>query len=190
MKMIKGYSLIEMLIVLLIFSFLALISLSFLSSSTNSFFQVNSKTEDLKELIIASEIIKDDLIHLSDRPIRNEYGIQKRSFLLAVNLVQEGSVLEFVRYSSSDGAGQIGSLQKIKYVLEDGTLNRYTSTFLNSPYSNKALKLISDISELKINDPLTNSISPYEFDYIPRLLNFNIKIKEGFFNKIFIVSNA
>mgnify|MGYP006233827655 FL=1 len=110
MKMIKGYSLIEMLIVLLIFSFLALISLSFLSSSTNSFFQVNSKTEDLKELIIASEIIKDDLIHLSDRPIRNEYGIQKRSFLLAVNLVQEGSVLEFVRYSSSDGAGQILSL--------------------------------------------------------------------------------
>ena len=110
--------------------------------------------------------------------------------MLAVNLVQEGSVLEFVRYSSSDGAGQIGSLQKIKYVLEDGTLNRYTSTFLNSPYSNKALKLISDISELKINDPLTNSISPYDFDYIPRLLNFNIKIKEGFFNKIFIVSNA
>ena len=80
MKLIKGYSLIEMLIVLLIFSSIALISASFLSSSTNSFFQVNSKTEELKELIIATEIIKEDLIHIVDNSTRNELESKKNLF--------------------------------------------------------------------------------------------------------------
>ena len=80
MKLVRGYSLIEMLVVLIIFSLIAAISLAFLSSSTNSFLQVNSKTENLKQLIIASEVIKDDLIHVSNKFIRDEFGVKKRVF--------------------------------------------------------------------------------------------------------------
>ena len=78
MKLVRGYSLIEMLVVLIIFSLIATISLAFLSSSTNSFLQVNSKTENLKQLIIASEVIKEDLIHVSNKLIRDEFGVKKR----------------------------------------------------------------------------------------------------------------
>ena len=82
MKLVRGYSLIEMLVVLIIFSLIATISLAFLSSSTNSFLQVNSKTENLKQLIIASEVIKEDLIHVSNKLIRDEFGVKKREFLI------------------------------------------------------------------------------------------------------------
>ena len=81
MKISRGYSLIEMLIVLFIFSMIALISLSFLSSSANSFFQINSKTDNLKQLIVATEVIRDDLVHASDKLARNEFGVKKQIFL-------------------------------------------------------------------------------------------------------------
>lgn len=190
MKLIKGYSLIEMLIVLLIFSSIALISASFLSSSTNSFFQVNSKTEELKELIIATEIIKEDLIHIVDNSTRNEFGIKKKSFLLSYNYMQSGKIMEFVRYSSSEGIGDSGSLQKIKYVLEHGILRRYSSNYLNSPYLKNYTPLIQNVSEVKIDNPLAFSSNSNDLNTIPIIINFKIKIKELFFNKIFVVSNA
>jgi type II secretion system protein J len=190
MKLVKGYSLIEMLIVLLIFSSIALISASFLSSSTNSFFQVNSKTEELKQLIIATEIIKEDLIHIVDKSTRNEFGIKKKSFLLSYDYKQSGKIIEFVRYSSNEGIGDSGSFQKIKYVLENGILKRYSSNFLNSPYLKDHTPLILNVSEVKIDNPLAFSSNSNDLNTIPIIINFKIKIKEVFFNKIFVVSNA
>ena len=190
MKLVKGYSLIEMLIVLLIFSSIALISASFLSSSTNSFFQVNSKTEELKQLIIATEIIKEDLIHIVDKSTRNEFGIKKKSFLLSYDYKQSGKIIEFVRYSSNEGIGDSGSFQKIKYVLENGILKRYSSNFLNSPYLKDFTPLILNVSEVKLDNPLAFSSNSNDLNTIPIIINFKIKIKEVFFNKIFVVSNA
>ena len=190
MKISKGYSLIEMLIVLFIFSMIALISLSFLSSSANSFFQINSKTDNLKQLIVATEVIKDDLIHASDKLARNEFGVKKQIFFISPFLIENGTAIEFVRFSSSDGLGNTGSMFKVKYILENGTLNRYVSNFLNSPYSSNPLALISDVSEIEIQKPLSSSFSSFEPENIPKLLKFNIKIGEVFFKKIFIDSNA
>tara|TARA_B100001027_G_scaffold216914_1_gene195069 strand:+ start:6675 stop:7247 length:573 start_codon:yes stop_codon:yes gene_type:complete len=190
MKLSKGYSLIEMLVVLLIFSSIAIISASFLSSSANSFFQVNSKTDELRELIIATEIIKEDLIHIVDKSTRNEFGIKKKSFSLSNELKQSGKIIEFVRYSSSDGIGELGSLNKVKYVLENGRLKRYVSNFLNSPYLNDHITLIQNVSEVKIDNPIAFSTVTNDTNLMPKIINFKIKIKEVFFNKVFVVSNA
>tara|TARA_B100000989_G_C19475962_1_gene442903 strand:- start:619 stop:1191 length:573 start_codon:yes stop_codon:yes gene_type:complete len=190
MKLSKGYSLIEMLVVLLIFSSIAIISASFLSSSANSFFQVNSKTDELRELIIATEIIKEDLIHIVDKSTRNEFGIKKKSFSLSNELKQSGKIIEFVRYSSSDGIGDLGSLNKVKYVLENGRLKRYVSNFLNSPYLNDHITLIQNVSEVKIDNPIAFSTVTNDTNLMPKIINFKIKIKEVFFNKVFVVSNA
>ena len=181
MKLVRGYSLIEMLVVLIIFSLIATISLAFLSSSTNSFLQVNSKTENLKQLIIASEVIKEDLIHVSNKLIRDEFGV-KKEFLITPEIIQNGKAIEFVRVSSSDGLGDTGSMYKVKYILENGSLNRYTSNFLNSAYLKDPLELISNVSEIEIISSL-NSLSSVELENLPKLLTFNIKIKENFFKK-------
>ena len=190
MTLTKGYSLIEMLVVLLIFSSIAIISASFLSSAANSFFQVNSKTDELRELIIATEIIKEDLIHIVDKSTRDEFGIKKKSFFLSNELKQSGKIIEFVRYSASDGIGDLGSLHKVKYILENGMLKRYSSNFLNSPYLNDHITLIQNVSEVKIDNPLAFSKPAYDLNSLPKIVNFKIKIKEVFFNKVFVVSNA
>ena len=190
MTLTKGYSLIEMLVVLLIFSSIAIISASFLSSAANSFFQVNSKTDELRELIIATEIIKEDLIHIVDKSTRDEFGIKKKSFFLSNELKQSGKIIEFVRYSASDGIGDLGSLHKVKYILENGMLKRYSSNFLNSPYLNDHITLIQNVSEVKIDNPLAFSRPAYDLNSLPKVVNFKIKIKEVFFNKVFVVSNA
>ncbi len=190
MTITKGYSLIEILVVLLIFSSIAIISASFLSSAANSFFQVNSKTDELRELIIATEIIKEDLIHIVNKSTRNEFGIKKKSFYLSNELKQSGKIIEFVRFSSSDGIEGLGSLHKVKYILENGVLKRYSSNFLNSPYLNDHITLIQNVSEVKINNPLVFSRPANNLNILPKILNFKIKIKEVFFNKVFVVSNA
>ena len=190
MTLTKGYSLIEMLVVLLIFSSIAIISASFLSSAANSFFQVNSKTDELRELIIATEIIKEDLIHIVDKSTRNEFGIKKKSFFLSNELKQSGKIIEFVRYSASDGIGDLGSLHKVKYILENGMLKRYSRNLLNSPYLNDHITLIQNVSEVIIDNQLAFSRSAYDLNTLTKMVNFKIKIKKDFLNKVIVVSKA
>ena len=67
MNLNKGYSLIEILVVLSIFSLMSLLILSFTNISVNSSLLVSEETNKLRRLINTSEIIKDDLI-LSSAP--------------------------------------------------------------------------------------------------------------------------
>ena len=80
-----------------------------------------------------------------------KFGIKKKSFFLSNELKQSGKIIEFVRYSASDGIGDLGSLHKVKYILENGMLKRYSSNFLNSPYLNDHITLIQNVSEVKID---------------------------------------
>ena len=105
-------------------------------------------------------------------------------------LKQSGKIIEFVRFSSSDGIEGLGSLHRVKYILENGVLKRYSSNFLNSPYLNDHITLIQNVSEVKINNPLVFSRPANNLNILPKILNFKIKIKEVFFNKVFVVSNA
>jgi hypothetical protein len=84
----------------------------------------------------------------------------------------------------------LGSLNKVKYVLENGRLKRYTSNFLNSPYLNDHITLIQNVSEVKIDNPIVFSTVTNDTNLMPKIINFKIKIKEVFFNKVFVVSNA
>ena len=86
----------------------------------NSFFQINSKTDNLKQLIVATEVIRDDLVHASDKLARNEFGVKKQIFFISPFLIENGTAIEFVRFSSSDGLGNTGSMFKVKYILENG----------------------------------------------------------------------
>ena len=71
MNLNKGYSLIEILVVLSIFSLMSLLILSFTNISVNSSLLVSEETNKLRRLINTSEIIKDDLIHSINKPLKN-----------------------------------------------------------------------------------------------------------------------
>ena len=90
-------------------------------SQLKKLFQINSKTDNLKQLIVATEVIRDDLVHASDKLARNEFGVKKQIFFISPFLIENGTAIEFVRFSSSDGLENTGSMFKVKYILENGT---------------------------------------------------------------------
>ena len=89
MNLNKGYSLIEILVVLSIFSLMSLLILSFTNISVNSSLLVSEETNKLRRLINTSEIIKNDLIHSINKPLKNSNTNYSSSFF-AMNDRQEG----------------------------------------------------------------------------------------------------
>ena len=71
MNLNKGYSLNEILVVLSIFSLMSLLILSFTNISVNSSLLDSEETNKLRRLINSSEIIKNDLIHSINKPLKN-----------------------------------------------------------------------------------------------------------------------
>ncbi|MBV12558.1 MAG: hypothetical protein CMC52_00490 [Flavobacteriaceae bacterium] len=196
MNIEKGYSLIEMLVVLMIFSIIALLSLSFISSSVTSYFSLNSKTIQLKNLIILSDVIKKDLIHTVNIFPRNDLGVKEEFFFKINNeRIQDNKILEFVSYSSSDGLNETGALSKVKYEFKDGNLYRFSSNNLNASYSETPLLLLSNIKDIKLEVFYNQSYLTYwpvnnPKDELPQLLSLKFYFEDLFFNKVFVISNA
>ncbi|MDA9608651.1 GspJ family type II secretion system protein [SAR86 cluster bacterium] len=192
----KGYSLIEMLVVLMIFSIISLLSLSFVTTSVDSYFSVNSKTTELKNLISLTDILKRDLIHAVNIQPRNDLGVKNKSFFKINNQKnQKDFILEFLTYSSSDGVNNTGTLNKIKYVLEDGNLYRFSSKFLNSKYSENPLLLVANIKDIQIevmSNQAYSAIWPLDINTnkLPDLINIRLDLNGSIFKKFFVVSNA
>ena len=193
---IKGYSLIEMLVVLMIFSIISLLSLSFVTTSVDSYFSVNSKTSELKNLVSLTDVLKRDLIHAVNIQPRNDLGVKnKSSFKINNQKNQKDFILEFITYSSSDGVEDTGTLNKIKYVLDDGNLYRFSSKFLNSKYADKPLLMMANIKDIQIeiiSNQAYSSIWPLDINTnkLPDLLNIRLDLNGSIFKKFFVVSNA
>ena len=180
----------------MIFSIIALLSLSFISSSVTSYFSLNSKTIQLKNLIILSDVIKKDLIHTVNIFPRNDLGVKEEFFFKINNeRIQDNKILEFVSYSSSDGLNETGALSKVKYEFKDGNLYRFSSNNLNASYSETPLLLLSNIKDIKLEVFYNQSYLTYwpvnnPKDELPQLLSLKFYFEDLFFNKVFVISNA
>ena len=72
MNNLKGYTLVEVLIVMSLFSLISLLSLTFLNTSVSSSIGISSKSKLLNELAVFSELLEDDLFHVAKQfPIGN-----------------------------------------------------------------------------------------------------------------------
>ena len=65
MNNLKGYTLVEVLIVMSLFSLISLLSLTFLNTSVSSSIGISSKSKLLNELAVFSELLEDDLFHVA-----------------------------------------------------------------------------------------------------------------------------
>ena len=196
MTNLKGYTLVEVLIVMSLFSLISLLSLSFLNTSVSSSIGITSKSKLLNQLSIFSEVLEDDLFHVAKQFPRSDETNQFPSFFKLNNNFQEGeAILEFVRSSSSDGIDELGAINKVMYKVEDNILYRNFSPYLNAPYEKQALALISDLEELEIkvlfdrNEYLTwPPFNEADLKIYPTLMEINIKFSDGNFEKILFIS--
>ena len=196
MTNLKGYTLVEVLIVMSLFSLISLLSLSFLNTSVSSSIGITSKSKLLNQLSVFSEVLENDLFHVTKQFPRSDETNQFPSFFKLNNNFQEGeAILEFVRSSSSDGVDELGAINKVMYKVEDNILYRNFSPYLNAPYEKQALALISDLEELEIkvlfdrNEYLTwPPFNEADLKIYPTLMEINIKFSDGNFEKILFIS--
>ena len=85
----KGYTLVEVLIVMSLFSLISLLSLSFLNTSVSSSIGISSKSKLLNELSVFSELLEDDLFHVAKQFPRATEEDHFPSFFKLNNYFQE-----------------------------------------------------------------------------------------------------
>ena len=192
----KGYTLVEVLIVMSLFSLISLLSLSFLNTSVSSSIGISSKYKLLNELSVFSELLEDDLFHVAKQFPRATEEDQFPSFFKLNNDFQEGeAIIELVRNSSSDGLDELGAINKVIYKVDNNVLYRNFSNHLNASLEEKPLALISEFEEIEIKvlyekdeylswPPFNES----DLNIYPTLMEINIKFSEGDFKKILFIS--
>ncbi len=119
-----GFTLVELLISILIFSFISIASYTALSSLINVKEVLNDRQTSFSRLQNTIYTIEDDLLHIINRSIINAEGENEPAYLVTNN--EENSVFfKFTRY----GIPKIGlsgetGLQRIEYRLDEEILSR------------------------------------------------------------------
>jgi|TARA_E500000178_G_C17007159_1_gene748684 type II secretion system protein J len=192
MNLNKGYSLIEILVVLSIFSLMSLLILSFTNISVNSSLLVSEETNKLRRLINTSEIIKDDLIHSINKPLKNTNTNYRSSFFAQNDWLEGEPFLEFTRHSESEGVQETGVYQRIKYVLEDGRIERYSTDSLLSEYNTSPITLLVEVDSVNVIAFKERNYNFWPIDEslnLPKFLEITLQFKDDVFQKIFLVDD-
>lgn len=118
----SGFTLIELLIAMLVFAIMATLAYGGLRAVIRTSSGVEAQVEQLESLQRCVLFLERDFRQLVGRQINTEVNTH-----LSAVLMQQGSdvLIEFTRSGNPNPAGLIrSSLQRVRYVLEDGTLIR------------------------------------------------------------------
>lgn len=171
---IRGYTLIEILIALLVFSILGVITASVLSNTFNTESNTKKVARELTRLQLALSLIKQDLSQIVDRPI----SIAMVDFYPAVYGNQES--VSFTRggiiYPKNNK--KLSSLNRVGYKLESGKLIRETWLQLDIPKESDPIEqvVLSRITKLKIEyyDKSNQRIDNWERGELPRAIGLTL----------------
>jgi len=146
MPPVAGFTLLELLVALAIFSLLAVMSYNGLKIVLNQRADVELQAEALAEVQKVYLILQRDIEQAVPRPVRDEFGDQQPA------LAGE-TTLQLTRGGWSNPAGrQRSTLQRVGYAYEDGQLVRYSWTVLDRAQDSEPLRqpLIEDLEEMTI----------------------------------------
>ncbi len=116
----RGFTLLEILVALFIFSIIGVISSQLMSQTIRSHETLSERGHRLTDLHRAMQVIQRDVMQISNRHVRDNYGDQ-----LAPLLLDSEGVIEFSRAGWRNPLGLPRSeSQRVAYMLQDGKLMR------------------------------------------------------------------
>ena len=148
-----GFTLLELLVALAIFSLLAVMSYNGLKIVLDQQAATEVQAEALAELQKVYLLLQRDVEQVVPRPIRDEYGDEQPA-------LAGGDALQLTRGGWSNPAGRLrSSLQRVGYAFEDGQLVRYSWGVLDRAQDSEPQRqpLIGDIGEMTIRYLGTNN---------------------------------
>jgi general secretion pathway protein J len=145
----KGFTLVEMLVALLVFGLLAAAGVAVMSSTVRNQAAVRSRTEALGELQRLRAIMKSDLGQAALRRTRGPSG--DRDPLAFAGAARDGRLLGLVRRGreNADRAPR-ASLQYVEYRLIDGRLERSTRPALDGVVTEAPQILVDGVEQVEI----------------------------------------
>lgn len=129
----RGFTLVEMLVAMAIFSLLAISASSMLSVSLRNAETFERADAATRELQIARTIMRSDFSQIAHRPVRDSYGAPVQGMFTGGLAALDKPILAFVRHGwdNPGGADDRSSLQYVEYALADGALVRRSRPYLD-----------------------------------------------------------
>ena len=100
--------------------------------------------------------------------------------------------MEFTRHSESEGVQETGVYQRIKYVLEDGRIDRYSTDSLLSEYNTSPITLLVEVDSVNVIAFKEKNYNFWPIDEslnLPKFLEITLQFKDDIFQKIFLVDD-
>lgn len=145
----KGFTLVEMLVALLIFSGLAATGVAVMSLAADTRAIVHDRMDRLASFQRARALLKADIEQAADRPTRDEAGQLSRD---AMGGGEGAEVLLFLTrrgFDNPDGEPR-ASLQYVEYRLDEGRLERRVRPFLDGAPLGEAQVLIDGVKTAEV----------------------------------------
>ena len=146
----RGFTLVEVLVSLFIFSIISIGATIALTQSLKTKEQLASAMDELSELNIARTIIKNDMSSITLRASRDELGDKRPYSLFSDSTV----LLSFTRRGLENPGGleKRGDLERVNYVFEEDSLIRISYEHENPGQmpSTYRLVLLDNIEDIKI----------------------------------------
>ena len=141
-----GFTLLELLVALSIFSLIAIMSYNGLKIVLNTQAATEIQADSLAELQKVYLLLQRDIEQVVPRPVRDEYGDEQPALV-------GGDTLQLTRGGWSNPAGRLrSSLQRVGYAYEDRQLVRYSWAVLDRAQDSEPQRqpLMDDIEEMTI----------------------------------------
>jgi general secretion pathway protein J len=176
----KGFTIIEVLVTLIILSMIAIITSNILQSSLKSEKISSQRLNSIKELNLASSILRRDIRQIANVSIKDFYGNKINgtfiSELGSENLMFTTKVKSF--------SNEVSPLKRVQYVIENKNFIRkqyYSSNPYNQDEFTKSI-IINDIDNLKLSFLNENKwhqswpVSPITSKKIPTLIKIEFRL--------------
>lgn len=184
----KGFTIIEVLVTLIILSMIAIITSNILQSSLESEKISSQRLNSIKELNLASSILRRDIRQIANVSIKDFYGNKINgtfiSELGSENLMFTTKVKSF--------SNEVSPLKRVQYVIENKNFIRkqyYSSNPYNQDEFTKSI-IINDIDNLKLSFLNENKwhqswpVSPITSKKIPTLIKIEFSLDNKDYNWI------
>lgn len=196
-----GFTLVEVLVTLAVFSMLSLMGGAVLNQSLSAKAQSDQMQQSIEDLQIARATLKADLAQISLRATRDAYGSQEPVVFLGGDTTSLGTVLKLVRDGWQNPLGQDrrSSLQRVDYLLEDGKLLRRTYPRLDGQAEGAAHSqvLLEGVETLSVSFLLDGqwrtawmvpALGPY---VLPEAVAFDLETRSlGVLRQVFMTSGV
>ena len=146
---IKGFTLLEILVAITVFSIMSIVALSGIKSIMDSQVLTNEVVNRIKQLQKTFFYLEQDIRYTLERNIRNEFGDPVPA-LVASNAGTQGLALTRMGVSNPQGL-QRSSLIRVRYLIRDNTLVRSRYRVLDGAADIDSInrKLINQLEELE-----------------------------------------